>query len=337
MLGGLLAGVPGVLWLIATGAWPYFLDIFLNWNPSYLADSFPLADRFHKLFTCFGVWSWLHLAAIPLAALAFWNARNNPARAVLAAFYVAWMAQAVFVQKPFEYVHVPLLLLGMAVVASRRWCFGFTYLVWFIAVGILVNIGGTRMPLEPHPLSRAEVVKLWPRCWREGGSPEVRDRLGQFTNTTWGTNWRELNDVAEFLRKVDPPLGPGELNCWHDTTHPLYLMLDLDPATRYMHYGTAFGISSKRDVIAEEVRVSRQKYVVSDLMRATRNPQAVYDPASWREGDLLPVWLPASERAKFPWNQPVVFRSGRYVVHKVEKPLGVIRVPDWEELDRLKD
>ena len=68
-----------------------------------------------------------------------------------------------------------------------------------------------------------------------------------------GNELRELTEVADFLRHVEPPLGPGELNCWDDTTHPLYLMLNLDPATRYMHYGTAFGIKSKREVIAEEV------------------------------------------------------------------------------------
>jgi hypothetical protein len=115
-------------------------------------------------------------------------------------------------------------------------------------------------------------------------------------------------------------------------------MLDRDPATRYMHYGTAFGIRSKRWVIAEEVAASPQRYVVSDLLRMTWDRRAVYDPASWRAGDPLPVWLPANERQKFPWNQEVVFRSGRYVVHKIDrsKPLGVIRVPDWEKLDRLR-
>jgi hypothetical protein len=35
----------------------------------------------------------------------------------------------------------------------------------------------------------------------------------------------------------------------------------------------------------------------------------------------------------------VVFRAGRYVVHKIDltRPLGVIRVPDWEKLDRLEE
>src|SRR5206468_3945153 len=33
LLGGTFAGALGVAWLIGTGAWPYFLDVFLNWNP----------------------------------------------------------------------------------------------------------------------------------------------------------------------------------------------------------------------------------------------------------------------------------------------------------------
>lgn len=363
LLGGVLAGLPGVGWMIATGAWPYFLDIFLHWNPDYLSNAGSFALRVHHVFDCFPPWSLLHYTAIPLAVIALWEARvwsrrpSEPARvtapswlflpagseqiaaarAILAAFYLAWLAQAVLIQKPFEYVHLPLTLLAMAVVAGQRWCFGFVYLLWFIALGIVVNVVDKRVTVEQHPLTRWEIVKLWPRCWSEDGSLGLRDQLGQFTHTAWGTNWRELNEVAEYLRSVNPPLKAGELDCWNDTTHPLYLMLNLDPATRYMHYGTVFEIKSKKEQIAEEVRSSPQRYVVSDLQRMTWDRGAVYDPHSWRAGDPLPVWLPPNERQRFPWNQPVVFRAGRYVVHRIDptKPLGVIRVPDWDKLDRL--
>ena len=246
-------------------------------------------------------------------------------------------------------------------VAGQRWCFGFAYLLWFVAVGALVNLAECAPATAPtvravdpaspwakfekHPLANRAVMELWPRAWIEGGSPELRDRLGQYTDIHCGTRWGELTAVAGYLRTVDPPLGPGELNCWHDSTHPLYLMLDTDPATRYMHYGTAFGIAdapapgerSKREQIADAVRASRQRYVVSDLVRATWDRDAPYKAESWRTGDPLPVWLSAAERRKFPWNQPVVFRSGRYVVHRIDrtKPLGTIRVPDWFKLDQL--
>jgi hypothetical protein len=209
-------------------------------------------------------------------------------------------------------------------------------------VGAISPVGSPVRPYihpEKHPLADWQVVKLWPRCWTEGGSPELRDRLGQYTDVHCGTRWQELGAVADYLRAVGPPLGPGELNCWHDSTHPLYLMLDLEPATRYMHFGTAFGIKSKRRLIADEVAGSRQRYVVSDLLRATTDNKSVADPNSWRAGDPLPVWLPANERAKFPWNQPVVFRAGRYVVHRIDptRPLGVIRVPDWVPPERLAE
>ena len=196
---------------------------------------------------------------------------------------------------------------------------------------------------EKHPLANGEVMGLWRRAWSEGGAPELRDRLGQYTDIHCGTQWRELNQVADFLRTVEPRLGPGELNCWHDSTHPLYLMLDLDPATRYMHYGTAFAIRDaprpgekpKRQIVADAVRASRQRYVVSDLLRTNWDRRAPYRADSWENGDPLPVYLPENEREKFPWNQPVVFRAGRYSVHEVKRPLGTIRVPDWDTLDLL--
>ena len=379
ILGGVIAGIPGVLWLVISGAWPYFIDIFLNWNPAYLSDAGSIWTRFNTVFDCFRPWSLLHFAAFPFALLALWEARvwsvragepvkvpakwwlyrpaasgrEASARAILAAFYLAWMTQVVFLQKAFDYVHVPLTFLGMAVLAGQRWCFGFAYLLWFIATGLLMNVadvspplaravqaidpGDTHVRLEKHPLANWEVVKLWPRCFAEGGTPELRDRIGQYTDIHCGTNWEELGAVAAYLRALDPPLGPGELNCWDDSTHPLYLMLNLEPATRYMHYGTAFGIKPKRAEIAAAVRASRQRYVVSDLLRTTWDRHAVYQAQSWRAGDPLPVWLPANERQKFPWNQPVVFRAGRYVVHKIDptQPLGVIRVPDWDTLDHL--
>ncbi|QEG27462.1 hypothetical protein GobsT_22180 [Gemmata obscuriglobus] len=388
--GGAVAGAPGVVWLVATGAWPHFLDIFLNWNPAYLADNAPLAARIGGLFEMHRPWGLLHFAALPLALLALWEARvwsRTPgppagvfrpklwytpaesegaaaARAILAALYLGWAAQAVGLQKSLDYVYVPVTLLAFAVVAAQRWCFGFLYLVWFVAVGALLNLADTypndiapwvykldpadaKGKFEKHALADGEIMKLWGRALTEGDTPELRDRIGQYTGVHCGTNWEDLTSVASHLRAIEPPLRAGELNCWHDSTHPLYLMLDLDPATRYMHYGTAFDIKelgplspgqkTKREQIADAVRASRQRYVVSDLLRTNQDPRAPYRSESWRNGDPLPVWLPDHERQKFPWNQPVVFRSGRYVVHRIDPsvPLGEIRVPDWNSLDEL--
>lgn len=348
ILGGLLAGAPGVAFLVWSGAWPHFLDVFLNWNPAYVADPGPLGARLTNVLTCFRPWGLVHLFALPLAVRAVWQARApNPTPAdalVLAALYLGWLAQAALLQRAFDYVQVPVALLAFAVIAGRGWCFGFVALVWFALAGAAAHVVDGEalraldrtndvLRVEKHPLFDATVMRHWPACVR-GGGPELRDALGHFSHLAWGTNWTDLTRTAEFLR----PLGlrPGELNCWHDTTHPLYLILDLDPATRFLHYGTAFGIAAKADAVAAEVRASRQRYVVSDLLRTTRTPEALAAPDSWRAGDPLPVWLSAAERARFPWNQPVVFRSGRYVVHRIDvaRALGEIRVPKWDELPR---
>ena len=306
LLGGILAGALGVLWLVQTGAWPYFVDVFTNWNPEYVAEGVWQTIPFKAAFLvrCFLPWGFVHLAAIPAALLGL-RQRESPARALLAALYLGWVVQVVMLQKPFDYVQVPAMLLAFAVLASRGWSVGFPFLLWFLTIGL--------------PVDR---LAVWPRCWSEGSSPELRDRLGHFTHTHWGTNWENLRDVERYLRTVEPPLRDRELTCWHDSTHPLYLTLDVEPSTRYMHFGTVFPLRSKVDEIRAEVIRSPQQYVVSDLLRATRDGNKAYDPA----------WFPAPDR--FPWNQPVVFRSGRYAVHRITttpRP-EEIDIPDWSEV-----
>jgi hypothetical protein len=305
MLGGLIAGVLGVAWLVQTGAWPHFVDVFTRWNPEYVQDGIwqTLPFKMQYAVTCFLPWGLVHLAAVPVAVC---DVRR---RSPLAALYLGWLVQAVLLQKPFDYVQVPVLLLGFAVLASRGWSVGFPFVIWFVMWG--------RPSFEE-----------WPRCFHECGSPELRDRLGHFTDTPWGTNWAQLRDVENFLRTVDPPLGDRELTCWHDTTHPLYLSLGLEPSTRYMHFGTLFPLRRKVDEIRAEVIRSPQRYVVSDLLRMTRDPSKV------QSGEGLPQWLPQRERERFPWNQPVVFRSGRYVVHRVTRPPrpDEIDITDWSEV-----
>jgi hypothetical protein len=46
----------------------------------------------------------------------------------------------------------------------------------------------------------------------------------------------------------------------------------------------------------------------------------------------LPPDFPAWGKDVYPWNQPVVFRAGRYFVHEVRDPHGEIDFPYPEEL-----
>jgi hypothetical protein len=201
--------------------------------------------------------------------------------------------------------------------------------VWFALAAVLP------FKLEKNRLFDRDLIRHWPRCFGAGDEMGLRDDLGVFTHAFLGTTWRDLNRVAAHLRTVSPPLGDRELTAWHDTTHPLYLMLNVEPSTRYMHFGTAFGIKGKAKQIAEEVAASRQRFVVSDLRRMTHDAHRPLAPGEGGDPLQLPAWFPASQRDKFPWNQPVVFRAGRYVVHEVTEPLGEIDIPDWPTLDQL--
>lgn len=358
--GGLLAGIPGVAWLVGTGAWPYFWDIFTRWNPEYMADGVwrEIPHKVQWAFVWCRPWGVLHVAALPLAVLGLWEgfrSRTDGAaasRAMLAALYLGWFGQAVVLQKGFDYVEVPVVILAMAVLAGRGWAVGFPYLVWFAAVGVVLNVAGfipdaarvvsavndtnRLVKLEHHPLTDPAILPLWPRCWAEGSTPELRDKLGQFTTIHCGTNWEDLDAVARFLRTIQPPLRDRELTCWHDSTHPLYLMLDLEPSTRYMHYGTVFPLRGKVPEIRRAVAESPQRYVVSDLRRMTYHYHEAYAPGA-AGPNSLPAWFPKSQRGLFPWNQPVVFRAGRYVVHKITRPPTAeeIDLPDWYHLDEL--
>ena len=359
LTGGLICGVPGIVWLVASGTWPHFWDIFANWNPEYLREGVwsEIPEKFLYLFWCFQPWGLIHFAALPLAAWSLLAGRTNNeatspllerpahARAILAALYLGWVAQAVILQKGFDYVQVPPMLLALAVLASRGWCVGFPFAVWYAVLGVACLVPSIRnevrafnatspiVQVDRHPLTNPRMVQLWPRCWRERGSPELRNELGQFTHVHCAANWVELEAVAQFLRTVEPPIRDRELTCWHDSTHPLYLMLDLEPSTRYLHFGTVFALRGKVEGIRVEVAGSPQRYAVSDLRRMTYHLGKAYAPGE--RGPLsLPDWFPSSERDRFPWNRAIVFRSGRYFVHRIDrhpKP-EEIDIPDWSNL-----
>jgi hypothetical protein len=189
--------------------------------------------------------------------------------------------------------------------------------------------------LHAHPLFDPEVMQDWPRCWQEG-SPELRDRLGHHVDLHCGTRWEELDAVAQYLKTVEPPLKDRELTCFHDSTHPLYLMLDLEPSTRYMHFGTAFTFRGHTGEIRREVAACPQRYVVSDLRRMTFDPRRPYAPGAGGRADRLPDWFPKSELDVFPWDQPIVYRCGRYVVHRVERPVERVDIPSFDVVHRLE-
>lgn len=377
VVGGAAVGAAGVAWLVGSGAWPYFWDVFTEWNTSYLGRVFgELPDRVGCQLGYFPPWSLLTLAAVPLAVLNVldarpWRAHPEPgdwpgrrppgwlytpaagadarlARGVLAAVYLAWALTAFLLQKRYHYVHVPDTLLMMAVFAANRWAVAFPVLLLQGAVIAFLAAGPSLPAWRELPAAARHVVghypggdpdrlRWWPDCFGPAVPPELRNGVAFEATSYPGADWVELAEVAAFLRGQG--VRDGDVMCWHDTPHVLYLELGHRPPIRFVHLSTMTGLGPEpyRRVRAE-VRAAAPKvrYVVSDLQRvALTYPD--WARARMREcgPDLLPPVVPEYCRDTFPLDQPAVFRSGngrgRFVVHEVVGPVWEVDVPNWPE------
>ncbi len=342
---GSLLGVAGLAAVVASGAWPAFVEVFTRWNPEYTAGTMAeLPKRLPTTFQYFAPWSLMHFLTVPMAVAQLARGRRpDPAarpRALLAALYLSWMLQALVIQRALQYVHVPETLLALAVAAAYRVPVGLTGggTLAVQAAAVAAGVGSVTRPTDYFPMEVPRVASraawsAWRQCFGPG-SPALRDRLRHHP-VHCSPTWADLAAVEGYLRSVEPPLRDGELLAFHDSPHPLYLSMHLKPATRYLHFGTVTAMRSQQPRIAAEVRRAAPRYVVSDLKRMTWDKTVDGAPDARGDPGGLPAWLPLSVRDSFPWDQPVAFRSGRYVVHRVTRPIGDVDVPDWHKLDEL--
>ncbi len=310
--GGAAVGAAGLAWLVHSGAWPHVQDVFLHWNPEYLTTSDGWERRTRFLCKAFVPWSLVHLVAAPLAALTLARAllHSSAARAwaLPSAFYLGWLFQAAYLQKGYEYTLASALPPALVLVAGRAWWPG------PLRLGTAVLVAFGLLAAWRHPLLRSERLAVWERCLREGSSPEVRDRLKLVTDRN-GTDWTDLRRVADHLRLRGA--GDGEVTCYNNSTHPLYVTLGLRPSTRYLHFDTLLMcFPSRREEMRRALAESGQKYVVSDLRAVPLTPEEVGG------GAALPEAFPDDLTQAFPWSLPVRFRAGRYLVHDVGGDVG---------------
>ena len=98
LAGGLAAGAAGTVWLIASGAWPYFVESVLVWNREYVAHDSDrraiLAVRRGPRATDSSRGSCVHLVAVPVAVPSptFWRGTISWGRCSLG-FYLGWLLQ----------------------------------------------------------------------------------------------------------------------------------------------------------------------------------------------------------------------------------------------------
>lgn len=308
--GGLLAGVPGTAWLVASGAWPSFWDVVSGWNREYVSHDFNENLRWIALagFAIrFFPWLVLHALAVPAALRELRHAGhrvNDPTGPLLAVVYLAWLAQVVFLQHLFDYVHIPPLLLGITLLCRR------------VAVATsgelerraLVALLGVCVVFRGGVVT-ADHLEVWGHCLREGSSPALRDRLSMLPRM----NWQDLDGVEEFLRGQG--LGDGELTCLANRALPLHLRLGSRPATRYFLMQLDLRVfRDHRDQIYAELAASRQRFVVLDVGFTCWK---VRDAAgSWTRSE--PRWDDL-DRAPFTADR-LVFRAGRYAVYALDGP-----------------
>jgi hypothetical protein len=337
-LAGIVTGAgtvaaASILWLVLSGNWDGFMSAACSdWNRDYYATSPPLWWRLRQVLRWFWPWSLIHVSALPIALAWIWRALRSPraenrARPLIAAVFVAWLLQATLLQKQLIYQMTPTVLLGLAIVAAawnewpwwmylrgRRWAVGHLAAVCFLLAAVL-----------SHPIWRMDRLALWSRCWSEGSTAELRDALA-LQDDKAATRWADLARVQAFLAEQN--LRGKELTCLSVSTTPLYWQMDLSPSTRFVLLEPALGMfRNHAEQIRNELRSSAQRFMVSDLrqLNLTAEEAAVEiagDPLALPPLPDRPLTKEAM--ADFPMDVPVVFRSGRYLVH-VCQPLAARR------------
>jgi hypothetical protein len=121
LCGGLLAGAAGLAWLRWSGAWPYFLEVFVDWNREYSSSLWGKGGlgvwlaRPWELALPFGPWNGVYLLAIPLALTSV-IAAGNTSRSLLGGLFLGWIVQVAFLQRGYLYQLTPLVFLSVIVV-----------------------------------------------------------------------------------------------------------------------------------------------------------------------------------------------------------------------------
>ncbi|MFK7778255.1 MAG: hypothetical protein QM501_09050 [Gimesia sp.] len=330
LLGGLCLGAIGIYWLWQSGAWPAFYTTFTEWNPEYVAARKtgwqPL--RIAQFLYRFYPWFFLHLLAVPLAFVAlkdYWslNAKTGSDTPVesgkrdsllLALFYLGWLLQSFAFQHLFDYVHPPSHLLAITVIGGYLGCrFQKCSLTWGWKSGLAFFL---MMVLLSFPAFKPKRAMLWKTCLVHSSNTHLKSQLTLLVQV----DWKDLDAVREYLQSQK--LNDGQLHCYNSTLVYLYPELSLKPATRFVFFDSALIFCpNHRKELYEAINESQQKYVVTDLIDSGFGKENTIAKSS-DPNQITPPDYPVSLKGAYPWSHPVVFRAGRYLVHKVERPLG---------------
>lgn len=310
LIGGLLTAACWGAWLKYGGGWGDLQQSFVTWSGNYYAMTAPWLERLPVLFTAPSLMALVHLLAMPFAVLSVVRAFRGDVEAcsdaLLGACYLGWVIEGNFLQSQNYYHLVPGVLWGLALMAGPvARLTGKMPLLRVSLVGVLVAF------LASQPALAATRLALWPRCWHEPTTPQLWDALAFDDHYPHG--WQELERVADFLRSQE--VRDRDVTCYSITTTHLYGMLNLRPTTRYPFLSLwLFMYPERQSMILHELGSSGHRFIVSNMCEVGwKEDEGQADTAT----PALPDTFPSAWAVRYPWCEPVVFRAGRYVVHRV--------------------
>lgn len=311
--GGILAGIPGIVWMVKSGVWPHFWDMQINWNPEYLAAGGERRSlhRVWLMIIRFHPWWIIHVVALPLAirqlwvsfvahshwALAWRTTRGEPVEtlsvafsppensrviSLLAVLYMSWLGQSLILQHAMDYIQVPPVILGLAFLASRPWQIPFP--VRQAAVGSFLLF-----TLLVSPQLQPSKLQQWRSCLMQGTSRQTMAQLacGKFPD------WVHLEAAENYLKQQD--LFPGDLTCYNVHCIHAYAANEQLPSTRFVGISSLLQLfPSRAEQIREAVQNCGHRFILADVSEAP----AMAD--------------------QFPWNLPVTFQAGPFRVYQTE-------------------
>ena len=291
-MGGLLMGALWQGWLLTHGTW---YDYWHN-SAEYRNDFYAATDGFEHRTTGlflnkFKPWGLFHVLAVPVALAALgrglWLRSSSllAANSLLAAFSLGWLGQATYLQSQLDYHLAPTVLLALTLLAGwvsqRSWrTVGWIGLATAVALAV-----SEQSSVRPNRLA------LWANCWHES-SASLKDKLSLMPGPH-RPHWTDLERVADYLREQG--VGDHQLICYNSTTMPLYLVLQVRPATRFLYsaiYLSDFRVH--RQALQLEMKTGPQRYIITDSQ------------------------APRCDGEQWPFTEPIVFRAGSYCVHRVQ-------------------
>ena len=301
--GGVVAGLPGITWLVMSGAWPYFLEMMLEWNPEYLAAGKARQSllRWQLMLARFFPWYFVHLATLP--AVALWRKRTidagrlNPKPILITAFYGGWLIQSVGLQHAMDYIHAPAMVLGILLLfrIAQSWPANTRGEPRTAGLNPVFPIVCTicLLVVTTNPFFQLSRLSLWRQCMTDGSTAEVRSHLahGNFPD------WQHLDRVRIWLQSQN--IKDGDLTCFNVHSVHLFRELDVQPATRYWAVG-----------ILQDLFPGRAQSITSRI----RDSQTRFFVTEERESRYGREQIPVG----FPWNHPVAFQSGTYRIHELK-------------------